>query len=299
VREIELEAVHWLRWDFRVTSGGSPLTTLKLPRFRDRASFTLQGQRYDVRRTGLIQPTYHLERGPMSVARAETRGFFRRTFAVTTRDRTISLVERGLLGHTFTVEHGRTALGEIRRPNVLKRGAVATLDERIDLPAAIFLLILVQLEWRRAARRHGERIPGRARQVYPAAPTGAARQSPRRQRTMSEATSSWADQVKKVISDRAYSLNYDVGMQCRFMPVKSEQGAHTIEILMETTHLGHPFDLQWFVRYADEGGLLWREDHQSLDRLRADAEALPVFIRGYFVGRNAVLAAQTSAPQSG
>jgi hypothetical protein len=131
---------------------------------------------------------------------------------------------------------------------------------------------------------------------------------------MSEATSSWADQVKKVISDRAYSLNYDVGMQCRFMPVKSEQGAHTIEILMETTHLGHPFDLQWFVRYADdpsagiqfelyapaaEGGLLWREDHQSLDRLRADAEALPVFIRGYFVGRNAVLAAQTSAPQSG
>ena len=48
------------------------------------------------------------------------------------------------------------------------------------------------------------------------------------------ATPAWADQVKKIVSDRAFTLNYDVGMQCRFMPVKSEQGAHTIEILMET-----------------------------------------------------------------
>ena len=118
---------------------------------------------------------------------------------------------------------------------------------------------------------------------------------------MSEATTSWTEQVKRVVSERAYSLNYDVGMQCRFMPVKSEQGSHTIEILMETTHLGHPFDLQWFVKFADdpsggivfeivvppaEGGLLWHDQYDSLDRLRADARDLPVFIRGYFVGRN-------------
>jgi len=120
------------------------------------------------------------------------------------------------------------------------------------------------------------------------------------------AAPAWADQVKKIISDRAFTLNYEVGMQCRFMPMKSEQGAHTIEILMETTHLGHPFDLQWFVRYgddpsagirfelvapADKGGLLWQDDFDALDRLRTDAEALPVFIKGYFVGRNSVAAA--------
>ena len=129
---------------------------------------------------------------------------------------------------------------------------------------------------------------------------------------MSETTSSWAEQVKKVISDRAYSLNYDVGMQCRFMPIKSEEGSHTIEILMETTHLGHAFDLQWFVKYADqqskgirfqlvappaEGGMLWDEQYTTLDRLRADAEALPAFIRGYFVGRSSVPApAAPAAP---
>jgi hypothetical protein len=131
---------------------------------------------------------------------------------------------------------------------------------------------------------------------------------------MSEGTSTWADQVKKVVSERAYSLNYDVGMQCRFMPVKSEQGSHTIEILMETTHLGHAFDLHWFVKYADDpsagiqfelvapadkGGLLWQDEYDSLERLRADAEALPVFIRGYFVGRSSVPAAPAPAGQPG
>jgi hypothetical protein len=129
-----------------------------------------------------------------------------------------------------------------------------------------------------------------------------------------DTTPSWAEQVKKVVSDRAFSLNYEVGMQCRFMPVKAEQGSHTIEILMETTHLGHPFDLQWFTRCADdpsagigfelvapaaEGGTLWNDRYDSLERLRIEAENLPAFIRGYFVGRNAALAASAAAsPQA-
>ena len=123
---------------------------------------------------------------------------------------------------------------------------------------------------------------------------------------MSDSPSSWAEQVKQVIATRAYSLNYDEGMQCRFMPVKSEAGSHTIEVQLEMTHSGQPFDLTWFVRYADdpsagiqfelaapptEGGVLWTDRYDSLDRLRADAQVLPVFIRGYFVGRKSVVAA--------
>jgi hypothetical protein len=123
---------------------------------------------------------------------------------------------------------------------------------------------------------------------------------------MSEtAESSWLEDVKQVIAGRAYVLNYDDGMQCRFMPVKTEEGRHTIEVLMEMTHSGHPFDLRWFVRCGDdsftpiefeivapegEGGVLWHTEHRSLDQLRHDAQVLPVFIRGYFVGRSAALA---------
>ena len=130
---------------------------------------------------------------------------------------------------------------------------------------------------------------------------------------MSDSPSSWAEQVKQVIATRAYSLNYDEGIQCRFMPVKSEGGSHTIEVQLEMTHSGHPFDLSWFVKYADdpsagirfelvappaEGGLLWQDGYDSLDRLRADAQVLPVFIRGYFVGRRSVLAAPTPSGET-
>ncbi len=118
---------------------------------------------------------------------------------------------------------------------------------------------------------------------------------------MSESTS-WADQVKTIISDRAYSLNYDEGMQCRFLPVASAEGSNTIEIHLEMTHSGHPFDLTWFVRYADapspiqfdlvappgEGGMLWSDSVTTLERLKQEALVLPVFIRGYFVGRRSV-----------
>ena len=112
----------------------------------------------------------------------------------------------------------------------------------------------------------------------------------------------WPDQVKKVVADRAYSLNYQDGVQCRFMPEGAAEGRHALEIHLEMTHSGHPFDLTWFVRYADdpsegiefelvapphEGGTLWKEQFFQLEPLRDAAQVLPVFMRGYFVGREA------------
>ena len=121
---------------------------------------------------------------------------------------------------------------------------------------------------------------------------------------MSEQTSAWLEQIKKVIADRAYTLNYDDGVQSRFMPPKSENGQHTIEVLLETTHMGHPFDLTWFVKCGDdastpikfeivspEGGTVWSETTKNVDKLRWDAWVIPVFIRGYFAGRETALKA--------
>ena len=69
------------------------------------------------------------------------------------------------------------------------------------------------------------------------------------------------------------------------------------------THSGQAFDLTWLVKFTDSpdtgiyfelfappvgGGNLWTEHYGTVAKLRQDAEALPVFIRGYFVGRNSV-----------
>ena len=129
---------------------------------------------------------------------------------------------------------------------------------------------------------------------------------------MSEQKSAWREQITKIIADRAYTLNYDDGVQSRFMPIKSENGQNTIEVLLETTHMGHPFDLTWFVKFGDdpsalmtfeivspEGGTVWNEKTHNPDKLRWDAHVIPVFIRGYFAGRETALkaAAQKAAEE--
>jgi hypothetical protein len=126
---------------------------------------------------------------------------------------------------------------------------------------------------------------------------------------MSEQTSAWVEQIKKIIADRAYTLNYDDGVQSRFMPARTEGGQHVIEVLLETTHMGHPFDLKWLVTCGDdasapirfeivspEGGVVWRETHRSVDKLRWDAQVIPTFIRGFFAGRASVADKPAEAP---
>ena len=124
----------------------------------------------------------------------------------------------------------------------------------------------------------------------------------------------WTEDVTKVVAARAYSLNYEEGMSCRFRPIPSEDGSRTIEVLLEMTHSGQAFDLTWLVKFTDSpdtgiqfelfappvgGGNLWTEHRGTVAELREDAQALPVFIRGYFIGRNSVTAgemAEASTP---
>jgi hypothetical protein len=124
----------------------------------------------------------------------------------------------------------------------------------------------------------------------------------------------WTEDVTKVVADRAYSLNYEEGMTCGFRPIPSADGSRTIEVLLEMTHSGQAFDLTWLVKFTDSsdtgihfelfappvgGGNLWTEHRGTVAELMEDAQALPVFIRGYFIGRNSVAAgeiAEASTP---
>lgn len=121
---------------------------------------------------------------------------------------------------------------------------------------------------------------------------------------MSEAaTNPWIEEVKQAVTRQAYSLNYDDGVQCRVLPLRQEGEWHVWEISLETTHSGYPFDLTWLVRWTElpsdgidfeligtaaEGGSLWHERFISTARFEAAAQVMPVFLRGYFVGRESV-----------
>lgn len=155
MRTLELVPLRWFGWDFRVGSSGRELTTVRLTWLRDRAEFTLDGHDYRIERTGSFPPTYGLLRGATTVARAEASGWFRPAFAVSTGERVLTLRPNGPLSHRYRVEHGRAALGEVRRLAVFTRRSAASLDERIDPAAQILILVLLQLHWRRRARRSG------------------------------------------------------------------------------------------------------------------------------------------------
>ena len=120
-----------------------------------------------------------------------------------------------------------------------------------------------------------------------------------------EATNPWVEEVKQEVARQAYSLNYDDGIQCRVLPLRKEGDWHVWEIKLETTHSGYPFDLDWFVRWTDQpsdgvdfelvgtavqGGTLWHERFVGSQRFAMAAQVLPVFLRGYFVGRESASA---------
>jgi hypothetical protein len=125
-------------------------------------------------------------------------------------------------------------------------------------------------------------------------------------------TNTWTDEIKVALEDRAYSLNYVEGVQCRFRPLPDEGETHGIEIFLETTHMGYPFDLTWITRYTNdptggidfeisapenEGGSLWKAHHKTVLELRQDAHAVPVYIRAFFTGRAlGVRAAEATKP---
>ena len=151
----ETEPLRRFGWDFRIGFQGREVATLAIARIRDRGAFTLDGAHHTIVAEGFLQRTWRMERGGIVVARAQARGALRPTFEITTGGRILVLRRHGFLGSRWTVEHGRTALGAIRRPSVFRSRAEGELDDRLDPASRIFLIFLTLVYWRRRARRSG------------------------------------------------------------------------------------------------------------------------------------------------
>jgi len=131
---------------------------------------------------------------------------------------------------------------------------------------------------------------------------------------MSDAKFTWAEEVKEAIAKRAYTLNYEDGVQTRVLPPESAEGRHSWELKLEMTHSGHEFDLTWIIRWTEDegegiqfellapptdGGRIWSEHFTSLPIFRSASDTLPVFIRGFFVGRESVSVPRAEGPAAG
>lgn len=135
------------------------VAAVELRRMADEGTVRVADVPFALEKAGRMAATYTLLFEGVAVASAERSGLFRPRFQVR--------VEAGLLGserpltvdvrpswsgRTYRVTAGGRPAGEVRRRGLLRREAVLTLPADLPLGVQAFLLALVLVEWRRAAR---------------------------------------------------------------------------------------------------------------------------------------------------
>ena len=141
----------WLSWDFHVTEDGQAVALIDRHWFRERASFSVDGKSYDVRRTSVMHGTFVLEHSGRVVAEARKRSAFRRSFDISSGGNRYTLEAVSAFGREFRLLRGGTPAGRIRPVSMLRRTATAVFPEAMPREVQLFVVFLVLVLWKRAA----------------------------------------------------------------------------------------------------------------------------------------------------
>jgi hypothetical protein len=128
----------------QLTVDGTPLTVLD----HTKTGFTLNGQSYTVRRTGVFGPLYTLLRDNEPLATARQAPFVNR-YTVSSAGREWTLKAEELLAKRFGLFDGATRVGGITPSSRLHFTRDITIDLPAELPqeAQVFLVWLLLWKW--------------------------------------------------------------------------------------------------------------------------------------------------------
>lgn len=99
----------WYSWDFRILEGDVEIVLLDRHWFRERASFTMDGSTYAVRRASIVRGTFVLERDGRTIAEAKKTSAFRRAFDVQAGPERWVLMAKSAFRREFALFRGRPA----------------------------------------------------------------------------------------------------------------------------------------------------------------------------------------------
>jgi hypothetical protein len=150
---LELRPKAWYSWDFRVLDGETEIAYLDRHWLRERASFTLDGAAYEVRRTSTKRGTFVLERDGHPIAEAEKPSAWFRTLEIRAGPEHWVLKPASALRREFRLLRGGLDLGSIYPTSVLGRTTIVELSDQVPRPLQVFLACLVQILWKRSADR--------------------------------------------------------------------------------------------------------------------------------------------------
>ena len=138
-------------WDFRVLHDGEEIALIDREWFRERASFTVDGKTFDVRRTSVLNGTFVLEHADAAIAIATKSSIFKRAFEIAVGSNIYTLQATSVFGREFSLSQGGVIIGYFRPLSLFGRTAEATFPGTITRPVQLFLAFLVLTLWKRSA----------------------------------------------------------------------------------------------------------------------------------------------------
>jgi hypothetical protein len=148
---LKLIPKNWFSWDFRVLQGGHEIALIDRHWYQERASYTLAGRTYDVRRTSLLHGTFVLEHASMVLALATKPSAFQRAFDITIGADQYRLEAASVGRREFHLLQGGVKVGSVRPDSFLRRSATAQMPAQLPQEVQLFLIFLVLTLWKRAA----------------------------------------------------------------------------------------------------------------------------------------------------
>jgi hypothetical protein len=148
---LELIPLSVFNWSYQIRDDGADIGVLALSRIKSAGSFTLHDRQLYLKRASLVGSIDLVEEG-RTVAHAERKGFLRPHYLITAEDRQLAVVGTGFLPRAARIVHGDVVIGNIRRPNLLRRTVTIEAMSGAPVPLLVFCTAVVILHWRRAAR---------------------------------------------------------------------------------------------------------------------------------------------------
>jgi hypothetical protein len=142
----------WISWDFHVREAGREIAFIDRDWFRERASFTLDGETYHVRRTSVVSGTFSFEYRDVVLAEATKTSALRRAFEVVTKGgERYGLRAESVFGRTFELTRGGVRVGEVRPVSIFGRTATVRFPDSVPRPLQLFMVFLVLVLWKRTS----------------------------------------------------------------------------------------------------------------------------------------------------
>ena len=140
-------------WDFDVLSGDRQIAFLDRHWIRERATFSLEGATYAIRRTSVLRSSFVFEKDGRVIAQATKPSRLRREFEIQAGPERWILRAVSMFRREFELVRGGLRIGTMKPDSAFRRAATADFPDLVPLPLQVFVACLVLVLWKRDADR--------------------------------------------------------------------------------------------------------------------------------------------------